>query len=300
MWPTIAAGAASVLGNIVGGVMNKSATDKANAQQRDLANQNMDMQREFAKNGIRWKVEDAVRSGVHPLYALGANTHSYSPVSVGTTADYSMGDAMKNIGQDISRSIQSTRTQREQELAKLQLTSARLDLQGKTLDNQIKASQLRKLNQVTTAMPGGTDGNFIPGQGNSPLVQEKPLERTVSQPGRLAQEAGWRPDVSYARTDTGLTPMVPESLSESMEDDFIGKILWRVRNQLVPNFTNKGAPSQSQLPKGATSWEYDFWSQEWRPIKGTPMSPFEKAKKYLRSMESDSAKKGRLQRNSRR
>ena len=125
------------------------------------------------------------------------------------------------------------------------------ELDGKFLDNQIRASQLQKLNTPASGPPapsGSDTDNFVPGQGNSPLVINKPLTRTVSAPGRPAQEAGWRPDVSYSRTDTGLTPMVPESLSESLEDDMVGKILWRVRNQLLPNFTGQGKPPLHMLP----------------------------------------------------
>lgn len=269
---------------LVGGFLGSRSTRAANEANAEAAKQSIEMQREFAKNGIRWKVEDAVKAGVHPLYALGAQTHSFAPVSVGAIPNTSMGDAVRDMGQDISRSIQSTRTRQEQELSKLQIASAKLDVEGKAIDNQIRASQLSKLNAPQTAMPSGnSSANFIPGQGNTPLVRNKPLDKTISQPGRYAQEAGWRPDVSYARTDTGLTPMVPESLAESLEDDFVGKMLWRYRNQMVPNFTPRGAPAKSQLPKGYNNWEYDFWSQEWRPIRGRPETPLQKAKKYLRS-----------------
>lgn len=265
---------------ILGGVLGSLSGSRANKQNAEAARQSAELQREFAKNGIRWKVEDAIKAGIHPLYALGANTHSFSPVSVGAQPDYSMANAVKDMGQDISRSVQATRTQYEQELSKLQLASAKLDVEGKALDNQIRASQFQKLNQATTSLPGNQD-NFIPGQGNSPTVKVKAMERIASQKGRLAQEAGWRPDVSYARTDSGLTPVVPESLSESLEDDVIGKILWRVRNQLMPNITGQGAPSKSQLPPGYNNWQYDFSSQEWRPIKGYPKSPYQKLKRML-------------------
>lgn len=267
-------GGATLLGGLLG---SKSAKD-ANEQNAEAARQSAELQKEFAKNGVRWKVEDAKKAGVHPLYALGANTHSFAPVSVGAQPDYSMANAVKDMGQDISRSVQATRTHQEQELSKLQLASAKADLEGKIIDNQIRASQFQKINQAKTAMPSGSLDNFIPGQGNSPSIKINPSERTASQKGRLAQEAGWRPDVAFARTDTGLTPVIPQSLSESMEDDLIGKILWRVRNQLVPNITGKGAPAKSQLPKGYDNWQYDFFGQEWRPIKGRAKSPYRKLK----------------------
>ena len=57
------------LGSVVSGLFGKSEADK-----------NIKYQKQFAQHGIRWKVEDAKAAGLHPLYALGANTHSFTPV----------------------------------------------------------------------------------------------------------------------------------------------------------------------------------------------------------------------------
>lgn len=75
--------------------------DHENAQ--NIANQNIALQKEFAQSGIQWKVEDAKKAGIHPLFALGANTHSFSPVSVGSNYQ----GAFSDMGADISRAIQS-------------------------------------------------------------------------------------------------------------------------------------------------------------------------------------------------
>lgn len=70
----------SAVGSIAGGILG------ANSAQ-NVAGMNYEAQKEFAQNGIRWKVEDAKRAGIHPLYALGASTQGYSP-SGGYTGDY--------------------------------------------------------------------------------------------------------------------------------------------------------------------------------------------------------------------
>lgn len=245
---------------IMGGI-GMAVQKEEDQKQRDWQEK---LQREFAENGIRWKVEDAKRAGIHPLYALGANTHSFSPVSVGGSS-YSEG--FREMGQNINRGIDAAMNTDQKELNKLSIASAKADLDGKVIENQIKASELARLNSSpTVGVPAGSADNFIPGQGNSgPLVKVKPMERTASQTGRLAQEAGWRPDVAYSRTDTGLTPVVPETLAESMEDDIIGKIFWRIRNQLVPNFSGEGSPAKSQLPKGKNFWGWNHLRQEWQP-----------------------------------
>lgn len=165
---------AGLAGNLVGGLLGKSNADKANkvaakqnAQQLELADRNIALQQQFAKEGIRWKVEDAKRAGIHPLYALGANTVSYSPVSVGSvphTVDTSLPNAFANMGQDLGRAIDSTRTTPEKIFAR-QLTS--LQLEGLQLDNDIKratyASSIARLAQeARPSFPGAVGQDTVP------------------------------------------------------------------------------------------------------------------------------------------
>lgn len=251
--------------SLVGGLMGRDANRDHNAQAAAQAAANMAMQREFAQNGIRWKVEDAKAAGIHPLYALGASTPSFSPVSLGTAPDQSMSTAMADMGQNISRAVSSTRTAPEKELATIQLAQARAQLDGSVIDNQIKAVQLKNLANPSPSFPGTESGNFIPGQGNSPLVRVKPSERSVSADGRPAQQAGWVPDVGYSRTDTGLTPVPSQDVKERIEDQLIPELMWAARNQLAPNLGTSRPPPKNMLPKGADSWQWSFKAQEWQP-----------------------------------
>lgn len=95
--PSFISGAFGIAGNSLG----NSAARKAAAQQAAL-------QKEFAQNGIRWKVADAKAAGLHPLAALGAQTTSYQPVSVGQ--DFS---AFGQMGQDVSRAMMATADAKE-------------------------------------------------------------------------------------------------------------------------------------------------------------------------------------------
>lgn len=93
----IVSGAFSALGGLA------QARSQRKAQQREYEHQ-----KEFAQNGIRWRVEDAKAAGIHPLYAIGANTPTYSPqAAVGT--DYGLSSA----GQNISRAIEAGQTRAE-------------------------------------------------------------------------------------------------------------------------------------------------------------------------------------------
>ena len=99
--------------SILGGLFGSSGAKKARKQQQAQFEQNMAMQKEFAQNGIRWKVNDAKEAGLHPLYALSGGTNGYIPSSTSVGSDNSLGNALSNAGQDISRSLEAKNTQPE-------------------------------------------------------------------------------------------------------------------------------------------------------------------------------------------
>lgn len=135
--------------------------DMQNAERnRDLqsanAANNIALQREFAQHGIKWKVDDAKSAGIHPLYALGASTTSFSPVSIGSGSATTFASDMGSMGQDISRAINATRTEPERADA-YQTTLKALQLERGKLENDVLratlASQVQKINQAGTPPP---------------------------------------------------------------------------------------------------------------------------------------------------
>lgn len=140
---------------------------------KQAANKQYKHQKEFAQQGIKWRVEDAERSGIHPLYALGAQTTSYSPVQVGSSDFGAM-------GQNIGRAIDSTRSNPEKADA-LALTASQIQLEGLQLDNEIKRAQLASAiattrQQSNPGLPGvltKEDLTGMPGQGNAPQVEPR-------------------------------------------------------------------------------------------------------------------------------
>lgn len=97
MNPIIGGALISGAASLLGGSKSSSSAAKINRQ-------NIRLQREFAQHGIRWRVEDAQKAGVHPLYAIGANVPTYSPSSVVDP----MGDAISQAGQAIGRGVAAT------------------------------------------------------------------------------------------------------------------------------------------------------------------------------------------------
>jgi len=282
-WQSVGAGAETGLRGLgQGNLADKIWGKRGVTVSPDNWDKNYNAQKEFAQNSITWKVRDAQMAGIHPVYALGGTGTSFSPMfSAGSTEPTDDNRWLAEAGQSLAGAIGRTATTEQKQMQALALENAQLD-------NEMKKVELQRMqagvgNNVTES------GNFIPGQQNSGnnLVIVKPVERNASAPGRAAQEAGWRPDVSVSRTDTGLFPVVPQGLSESMEDDHIGKAMWRWRNSITPNWDeNAPRPPKSMLPPGYNSWEWSGSAQEWQPSKSkNPQNPWQRWKKAVTSWQ---------------
>lgn len=282
-WMTIGGAVAGGAGGIIGGIMDSQAEDRRLQKAHDFeggqADRNIALQREFAQNGIRWKVEDAKAAGIHPLYALGANTHSFSPVSVGSgpigrsSVGGSIARGLGGMGQDISRALAATQTEDERRIAKANVTLAEANAKNAQLENEVKQIQLNKLNNVGPALPSAYDGskflNGSQGDANS-LVKLKPVQRNMSEKGTPYSEAGDQPGVTWERTPHGLSPVIPQAMSESFENDFLGGASWQWRNRVLPLTGDRsGAPASKRLPPG---YEWEFHGLDWRPKKGKARS----------------------------
>ena len=248
-----------VIGGGIGGAVQNEAARKrqAEANAANYANQ-----KEFAQNGIRWKVADSIAAGIHPLVGLGASTQSFAAnIMPEPTQDFS------GLGQDLTRAMSATRTQDERDLATLSVQSAKLDLQGKELDNQIKLSQLNKMNSTGPAMPGSA--TFIDGQGNSSgpgRISNKALERTVSAPGAPHSEPGAITGVGWQNThDGGLVPLPSNDVKQRIEDNLFHEASHFWRNNVAPNWGGGPKPPTKQLPKGYDTWKWDVSRQAYYP-----------------------------------
>lgn len=247
--PALISAGSSILGGLLG-----SSEKKKDRQ----------MQKDFAQQGIRWKVADAKAAGIHPLAALGAQTTAYAPVSVGST-DISTG--LAQAGQDVSRAINATRTAPER-LDAYTKTVQDLNLQRMGLENQLLSSQIAKINQAgqPPAMPGAVDRYLLEGQGDSP-INERAMRRDISDITG-AQEAGAVTEQGFARTPHGWAPVFSKDTKDRLEEDLIGSIAWSIRNRLGPTL-GFGYNPPSGVPLGPNEmWYYSPFRQEyqkWRP-----------------------------------
>lgn len=188
--------------------MGASAARDAQRESARQADLNRQMQVDFAQHGIKWKVEDAKSAGIHPVYALGAPTTSYSPVSLSTPADNSMGNAIASAGQDVGRAINATRTGAERTDAYTKAVQA-LSLEKGALENQLLASQIKRL-QVQTNPPMAA---ISPDSSNPFPVPE--AKKSEERPPLMALSGRWM-------TNPNTSPM--EAWEKQYGDD--GPISW--------------------------------------------------------------------------
>jgi hypothetical protein len=250
------------------------AAEKQRQAELDMFNTNVGLQREFAQNGVQWKVADAQKAGISPLAALGAQTHQFSPVQVGNSAgaaDSVLGDALGSMGQNISRAVMASATKEQRAQMQLQTQNMRLKNQllkkkiGDTpMDSQYN-SHVRTSNPGNPAMPNVEHrASMITGQSSKKNIQ-----------------AGAIPDVGYAFTGTGLAPIPSSDVKERIEDQIIPETMWAIRNYGGALTSDRGKPSVSEwkqhFPK-ASDVEFDIQTAEWVPVYGrkgsTPWNKF--------------------------
>lgn len=248
--------ALSIAGGLFGG--------KSKAPDMTAFDRHYQMQKEFAQHGIRWRVEDAKKAGIHPLYALGAPSFSPGGVSVGGSSSGSnRGDVLASMGQDISRAIMSTRTNRErsEQAHKLQLEHGAL--QNELLRAQIRSVNARLVQQSGPPMPDA----LTPPPALKDRTVIRPSESVATDPNNPAKEAFKVPDFTFAHTASGLAIVPSESVKERIEDQMIPEIGWAMRNTVLPNFNpDRHRPDPRIYDPGA------FRKWVWNPLTQTYQS----------------------------
>lgn len=276
-FPVATAGTA-LLGAISGGLDmiganqdRKSAEGIANQQHADrLAD--MEMQREFAKNGIRWRVEDAVAAGLHPMAALGASGAQYNSPGLVVGGDPGPGESFRaagRMGQNISRAVMATATPEERELRGLQVQRARLE--NEMLGVQLIDAQDRLADKVGPALPSyGSPGYWGPldlRRTHSQGVDVHPsLQASYGSPG---MEAAVIPDAQWASTPVGGMARVPsEAMSQRLQGHILHQLEWAWRNRVMDMMGMLPGPDKKFLPPGHKKWvNTNFPAGQYLPMK---------------------------------
>lgn len=257
VWPAIIAGVAGLAGAGISAL--GSAADRS--AQSDIANMNAAQQREFAQHGIRWKVADAQAAGVHPIYALGAQTHSFAPSSYSPVGDGGAGAIVAQSGQDIGRAVHATRTRDERHTA---VMKSLLEQRG-MLENQLLGAQIAKLSQVGPPMasmgvPGVVrSGVATPSPGDLGQFKVEPSEAITKLPGTPDYEAGpSRPQTVLRDAGGGRFQTFPAS--DAIQDQEATNPLM-LRWMLTQSWRK---PPQKLWPKGAV--DMTWTPLGWQPV----------------------------------
>lgn len=221
-------GAASLLGGAMG---RDSAKDATRA--------NIRLQKEFAQHGIRWRVADAKAAGLHPLYALGAQLPSFSPVYQDDPMAGAVAQAGQNIGQAVA--AQETREQRAQTLLSTQLLQKQLEesdarigvLRSEEALNTQRMNQTAAFPSISGTNPDGSSIDF--GSESDPYAIAG-----GSKPVSPEEAAG------YFFQDN-VTPKAPDMISPSSGDNSVAPS----RNPMWYGF-NVGAGRTLFLPGGSS------------------------------------------------
>ena len=195
-------GFGSVIGSAIGAVGSLAGGLIGNASQNQLAQQNYAAQKEFAQNGIRWKVADAKAAGLHPLAALGAQGYTYNPVMVGGSdlGLSAVGEQLANMGQGIDRAMSAKQQAAERHAMQAYESQVRQkdlalkDKQLQLLDSEIAQNMANSRlalsrAQLPPAMPPSTSKTVLPGQGDVRPANSN-LDKTINKYGFVRNEEG--------------------------------------------------------------------------------------------------------------
>ncbi|WNK12680.1 MAG: DNA pilot protein [Microvirus sp.] len=207
-----------------------------------------DYQRRLNQSAIQDRVADAEKAGIHPLYALGASLNPGGVSMPDQGSGNRLGDRLSNMGQNISRAVMAKQSQEERGLA---VQSAKLDLEGKSLQNQILRSQL--INAQSQLGPG------IDGTGKSDGSVNY-ISNTLVGPGRDGREPGPLSGHNLVLNADGSSTRVPsKDWQDRSEDVPLLGWEWLYRNRVMPFIQDSGSKIYNNLKKSS------------KPFKGRSM-----------------------------
>ena len=259
-WPAavigglIASGASNTMGGITG-LWEGSKNRKFN---RQMINAQLDMQREFAKHGVTWDIEQRMAAGekygIHPLQMIPGARGAPSP---GT----------------------SLIPARDKPLSKMFHESSRIGAQLMNMGQRAQIAKLQAETDLTIAkmINERKKGSGIPGQPEADEIAERGtvLNRDVSTiserdtfdgiASRILPEQAWKKGVRYipgVGARTVYTLRRTEELAEAMEDAMVQNLElseWEIQN-FWRQWTNKrGAIMPNWTPQGSGKHKYYIW-----------------------------------------
>jgi hypothetical protein len=197
-------------GSIMGGIIPDLLGMKSD---HDANKANQQMQYDFAQKGIQWKVKDAKKAGIHPLYAMGASTQSPSFKVDG------QGDNIRNIADKlVNRELQQLQKRNiEADIALKMARASEVSRRSQNMNSQQDADVVRAGEIV---QPGA-----IATPKSKPLKKPTKLELRDSLEGTQVKTPGGNFTIG---------PETPISIIEETYGQIISEVLgvWKAFSDL--------------------------------------------------------------------
>lgn len=220
-------------------------------------------QEKFAKNALSWKAADAERAGISKVFAMGAPTHSYSPVGVG--------DSFSGLGSAIDKRIDGQSAGGGTTSGKytgIQSAIAEAQLDGLKIDNDIKRAELAS--KVAIGTQPGAGGMLDRDVAYGP--EGLKIKKEVAPAGGVPFKTfGVSPEVDLYRTHSGYAPQYPQQLQEAFENDYVGRLQWNYRNRIMPMFDMDAYGAKR--PTAGTFWMYNPLTGQYVEFPDRPGRP---------------------------
>lgn len=261
--------AAGGIGGLFGG--SKGGPDWTSIQ---LMREQQQMQKEFAQNGIRWRVADAKAAGLHPLAAISAAGATFSPASYAgdLRGSSDMSQSLREMGQGLGRAVAATQTKEERVASAFELTRQRQEIERGDLINAKLAADLALMQ---TGVGPGMPSNVA-----------NPANTVASAKGYVMKDA----EVTSTGS-AGVTAAPPQAnpLATAYTDPYGGRTNLPQKDVNIDEFSSPGwgsyfytnrllpmvdqilgrdsaaKPAKSDLPAGAVDWHFAFPGR-WIPV----------------------------------
>lgn len=256
-WNAVGAGISGAFG-VGQSFMNQSSADK----DRALAAQQYDHQKEFAQNSIQWRVNDAKKAGIHPLYALGSQGISYAPSSFSSMPDTSLSDA----GNAVGSAVAGMAGQRQaKELHELQKASLIEDIRSKQLSNEMSAKELMKMGQSGASHSTLLESSM---KGQATPVTQSGATKTTSKALVGTGIGDILPGYELIERGNGHLAVYPKSgttSAESYSDGWFSKVSHRMNVSADVAYVTKALNSRSKV-KYLPYWNWADLAWNWKPV----------------------------------
>lgn len=257
IWTAVGAGIGAL-----GGLAQSGINALQASKDRELASQQYNHQKEFAQNSIQWRVNDAKKAGIHPLYALGSQGISYAPSSFSSMPDTSLSDAGNAVGSAVAGFAGQKQAK---ELHELQKASLIEDIRGKQLANEMSSKELMKMGQTGASHSTLLQSNLA---GQASPVTQSGATKTTSK-GLVGTGIGeilpGYEVVERANGHFALFPKQGTTAGESYSDGTMAKVSHRLNLSTEIADITKSVNARSKV-KYEPYWNWTDMSWNWRPV----------------------------------